>query len=96
VITRVPTARLVVAGLVATPLPSNVTGVPRFAPSTLNWAVPAGVPDPLVTVAVNVTLWPNTDGFPDDDTVVVVGIGFTTWPPSRVPTLVAKFASFDV
>ena len=55
VMTRVPTAMLVVLELVAWPLPFSVTGVPRFAPSTLNCTVPAGVPAARVTVAVKVT-----------------------------------------
>lgn len=54
-----PPVRLVVAPLVALPLPFRPTAVPKFVPSTLNCTLPVGVPvDPLdesVTVAVNVT-----------------------------------------
>jgi hypothetical protein len=35
--------------------------------------VPVGVPAPLVTVAVNVTDWPNADGLSEAPTTVVVG-----------------------
>jgi len=46
-----------------------------------NVTVPVGVPDPVVTVAVKVTLWPAGEGFKDEVTVVVVvagGAAFTT------------------
>ncbi len=77
---------------VATPLPFRVTAVPRFPPSTLNCTVPVGVPPPLVTVAVNVTLCPNTDGFTDALTAVVVVAAFT--PCAACPeVLVRKFPS---
>ena len=36
--------------------------------------VPTGTPEPEVTVAVNVTDWPNTDGLGEELTVVVVGV----------------------
>ena len=39
-------------------------------PSTLNVTVP--VADACETVAVNVTDWPNTEGFTEDANVVVV------------------------
>jgi len=47
---------------VATPLPFTVTGDPA-EPSIVKTTDPVGVPPPLVTVAVNVTLWPKFDGF---------------------------------
>jgi hypothetical protein len=59
--TRVPTAIVVVATLVALELvvltPDSVTGLPKFTPSTLNCTVPVGAPDAAAreTVAVNVT-----------------------------------------
>ena len=49
--------------------------VPKVVVPSLNVTVPVGVPDPgalAVTVAVNVTVWPNTDGLTDDTTVVAV------------------------
>ena len=42
----------------------RVTGDPKLEPSMTNWTEPIGVPEPgafVVTVAVNVTLWPKTD-----------------------------------
>ena len=47
--------------------------VPWGTPSTRKTTVPVGVPDPggvAETVAVNVTAWPNTDGFADDSTTM--------------------------
>src|SRR5262249_4814771 len=41
--------------------------------------VPVGVPAPEVTVAVNVTDWPTTDGFWLDVRPVVVAAPITTW-----------------
>jgi hypothetical protein len=38
----------------------------------LNCTFPVGVPTPLVTVAVNVTSCPNTEGFADELTAVAV------------------------
>ncbi len=70
-----------VAGDVATPLPFRATWAPRFVPSTLNWTFPVAVPLPgatAVTVAVNVTFCPNTDGVPDVATAVVVAAALTT------------------
>jgi len=52
----------------------------RVAPSR-KLTVPVGVPEPgavTVTVAVNVTLCPKTDGFADEAIVVVVPHLFTT------------------
>jgi len=51
-----------------------------------------GVPEPgelTVTVAVNVTDWPNTDGFAEEVTAVVVEAWLTVWPPEREPPLFA-------
>ncbi len=55
------------------------TGAPRTVPSSLNCTVPevSGVPAE-VTVAVNVTVWPNVDGFESAVTAVPVLSGFTT------------------
>src|SRR3954451_21609274 len=53
----------------------SVTGRPRLTPSTLNWSVPVRVPAPGatgLTVAVKVTDCPNTDGFCELLTAVVV------------------------
>ncbi len=53
-----PALMAVVGREVAEPLPFSATGAPKLVPSILNCTVPVGVPDPEVTVAVNVTLWP--------------------------------------
>jgi hypothetical protein len=87
VITCEPTARLVVTGDVACPLPFNAAGLPRFVPPTLNCTVPVGVPAALVTVAVNCTPCPNTDGFTDDATAVLVAAAPTDWFGAKVPVL---------
>jgi hypothetical protein len=46
-----------------------------------------------VTVAVNVTDWPDADGFAEDASVVVVLAAFTTWDKAGEDVLVAKFVS---
>ena len=81
---------------VATP-EAFVNPVPRVLGPSLNVTVsPAGtVPTPgelTVTVAVNVTDWPNTDGFVADVKAVAVGAGFTTCE-TALEVLVAKFVS---
>src|SRR3989442_15917885 len=48
------------------------------APS-LKTTLPVGVPPGPVTVAVNVTDWPNTDGFCDEATTVVEPALLTVW-----------------
>ena len=47
-------------------LPEESVAVPKVATPSRNATVPVGVPTPgetALTVAVNVTDWPNTDGF---------------------------------
>jgi hypothetical protein len=81
-----------IAWLVATP-PASVTGMPRLEPSTANWTVPVGVPDPgatVATAAVKVTEVPYTEFTDDDETLAVVEAGFTVWPPARDPLLALK------
>jgi hypothetical protein len=51
----------------------KTTALPMLIPSTLNCTDPVGVPDPggtALTVAVNVTACPETDGFTDEVTSV--------------------------
>jgi len=63
-----------VVPLVAVP-PDNVTGDPKLLPSITNWTVPVRVPEPgttALTVAVNVTDCPNTDGLVEAVTAVAV------------------------
>src|SRR5436190_652329 len=89
----VPTDRFERAS-VATPLPFNVTGEPAV-PSTVNVTVPVGVPDPgetAVTVAVNVTNWPKTDGF-TDEVSAVAELALLTVCDSALEVEVRKFES---
>ena len=68
--------------------------VPMALPPSLNVTTPVGVPTPApaaFTVAVNVTLCPNTDALGDDVTVVVVLAGLTVC--TMLPLLVVKFVS---
>ena len=65
-----------IGALVACPLPSTATGAPTFDPSTSNCTVPpAGTG---LTVVVNVTAWPKTEGLtglaPETVVVVVVAL----------------------
>ena len=62
--------------------PDRVTGAPKLMPSIANCTVPVRVPAPGatgLTVAVNVTDWPDTDGLADEVSVVVVSDWFTVW-----------------
>ena len=64
---------------VACPLAFNVP-VPSVVVPSLKVTVPVGVPAPggfTLTVAVNVTDWPKTDGLTEEATVVVVGAWVT-------------------
>src|SRR5438445_11349998 len=90
-----PTLKVDVAH-VATPTASACAPQPviELAPS-LKFTLPVGVPAPgavAVTVAVNVTLCPNTDGFTDDVRLVDVLAWLTTCVRVAL-VLVAKFVS---
>ena len=66
VIEWVPGVRLLIGRLV---WPALRATVPKVVVPSLKVTVPVGVPDPgalAVTVAVNVTVWPNTDGLDDE------------------------------
>src|SRR5215831_9786716 len=66
-----PAGRALVASVALPPLRLLE---PIEEPPSLNVTVPVGVPAPgatALTVAVNVTVWPNTDGLADEVTVVV-------------------------
>ena len=68
----------------------------KFTPLVLNCTVPVGVPAPgatAVTVALNVTAWPNTEGLAEELTAVELLAWLTVWPPARVPLLVLKLLS---
>ena len=59
---------------VAIPEPSKVP-VPSVVNPSMNVTVPVGIPEPgasEMTVAVNVTDWPNTDGLAEEATDEVV------------------------
>src|ERR1700680_3425296 len=60
---------------------------------SLKVTIPVGVPEvAAVTVAVNVTAWPNVDGFSEDTTAVDVACWFTTCDNTG-EVLPPKFAS---
>ena len=76
-------------------IPPDRVPVPIVVEPSLNATVPLGVPAVEDTTAVNVTDWPNVDGFSDDDRVVVVlanGIALTTCE-SASEVLPASFVS---
>ena len=68
-----PPADNAVVAKVACPEPFNIPDPKVIAPS-LNVTVPVGMPDPAdgVTVAVNVTVWPQIEGFSEEVSVVEV------------------------
>ena len=74
--------------------PLNVA-VPKVVAESRNVTVPPGVPAPgalAETVAVNVTVWPNTEGLAELATVVVEPSLFTVC--NRLPDVLAlKLAS---
>ena len=89
-----PVARAVVANVAMPPL--NVP-VPIGLPPSRNVTDPVGVPVPgatAVTVAVNVTDWPKTEGFSDEVTAVAVLALLTTCGfPVSEPVLPLKLGS---
>src|SRR5882724_11396325 len=91
-----PTASEAVAH-VACALPFNAA-VPQPAivvPPAWKFTVPIGVPEPgavTLTVAVNVTDWPETDGLGEEVTAVLVEALFTVWMKFG-EVLVLKFGS---
>ena len=59
----------------------SATGV-CGVPSIVNVTVPVGVPVPgetALTVAVNVTVWPETEGLAEETTVVALLALLTVW-----------------
>jgi len=91
-----PRVSVAVAVLVAPP-PDNVTGDPKALPSIANWTAPVRVPEPgaiALTVAVNVTGCPRTDGLAEEATVVAVLAWFTVWESGdALLSLPVKFVS---
>jgi hypothetical protein len=87
-----PTAKADVVK-VATPELLSVE-LPRVALVSRKVTVPVGVPEPVeVTVAVNVTACPDTDGFGDDMSVVVVPALELPTVCTVLPLLVKKLPS---
>ena len=60
-------------------LPELKLAVPSVAAPSRNVTVPDGVPAAELTVAVNVTDWPNSDGFTEELTVVELFALLTVW-----------------
>jgi hypothetical protein len=73
---------VVSAEVVKVAVPELKLADPIEMPPSRNVTTPVGVPAPgaaAVTVAVNVTAWPDTDGFTDEVTVVTLESLFTVW-----------------
>ena len=76
---------------IATP-PPFTAALPRVVPESENVTLPPGTPAEEVTVAVNVTDWPNVEGLGEDESPVVVLAWPTVWrmnPEVLVPKLLA-------
>ena len=72
--------------------PANVVVGAAHVPPSMKVTDPVGVPEAgatTLTVAVNVTDCPNTEGFADKASAVVVLAALTTW--LTLPLLVLKF-----
>jgi hypothetical protein len=72
--------------------PAESVTAPRTVVPSLKVTVPVTVPDPGatgLTVAVNVTDWPNSEGFTDEVSAVVVDAAFTVCV-TAVEVLAAK------
>src|SRR5438128_627566 len=90
----IPTDRLDVLN-VAVAIEPRVTS-PSFVDPSKKDTMPPGAPPPsALTIAVNVTAWPDTDGLRDEVTVVVVLVfpAVTVCPPASVAELAAKLPS---
>jgi hypothetical protein len=73
-------------------MPPLRVAVPNTVVRFWNVTVPVGVPLAELTVAVNVTAWPDVEGLGEEVSVVVLAIFFTTWLKFG-EVLVAKVAS---
>jgi hypothetical protein len=76
-------------------LPAVRLAVPRVEAPSRKVTVPVGVPTPgetALTVAVNVTAWPDADGFTDEVTVVELLALLTVWVRAA-DVLLLKFVS---
>src|SRR5207245_8087376 len=68
-------------------------------PSMMKSTVPAGAPAPgltALTVAVNVTVCPNSDGLWSEDTAKLVSALLTVWPGDSEPLLFLKLPSVSL
>lgn len=84
-------AATVKAEVASVALPPLTVPVPSTTAPFLKVTVPVGVPVPeCVMVAVNVTDWPNSEGFKDEANVVV--LEFSTTSVSE-PELVLKYVA---
>ena len=91
-----PIDRVLISWLVATPLLLRLTGLPKLALSIWNCTVPVGVvlPELGMTVAVKVTLCPDTDGLTEEATAVVVAVvGLLVTDCVKLPLLGVKLLS---
>lgn len=78
------------------PEPFRASGPPNGLPSTANWTVPVGMPEPgrtAATVAVIVTSWAASAGLWLLDRVVVVCAWLTWWLTGADAKLAVKFES---
>src|SRR4030088_574961 len=90
-----PTPAYVTAHVAVPATMAWLTQPPMLTPPSWKVTVPVGVPEPgglAVTVAVKVTLCPETDGLTEELSAVVVGSWFTAWVRAA-EVLVSKLAS---
>src|SRR4030088_1064598 len=90
-----PTPAYVTAHVAVPPTTGWLKQAAMSRPPSWKVIVPGGVPEPgglAVTVAVKVTLCPETDGLTDELSAVVVGSWFTAWVRAA-EVLVSKLAS---
>ena len=88
----VPTAS---ADVVRLAVPPDRVAVPKVVAESKKVTVPPGVPAPgaaAETVAVNVTAWPEADGFTELVTVAVLESRLTVWVIAA-EVLAVKFVS---
>jgi hypothetical protein len=92
----VPAAKAVLKeAVVAPPALLTLIGLPLLLPSIRNWTVPLGVPAPgavTLTMAVKLTLWPDTEALTEAFTIVLV-VALLTVSVRRVAVLLEKLAS---
>ncbi len=95
VIVWLPTVSALVEHCAVPPDKATALQPAIVAAPSLNWTVPVGVPLPgavTLTVAVNVTLCPKTDGLAFDMTAVVVAACAMVIAAVAVPLSTAAFA----